>query len=419
MRSWPFDTHIVRLATTILTHTHIIDEHLAKSKLPYPSFEADGPVDLNYLKNVEASRLKVIEATQELNDLLQGPKELVLNHQHNQLLHLRFISHFGIAKKVPLNGGMTFEDLANRICVEASVVRRILRFSIAHCIFREPRPGVIAHSAASRQIAENPAIADWVSVNVNELWPLAIKTVDALTKWRRADEPNQTGFSLANETNDPFYVEVSKHPERARRLRGAMSLFITNRGYHSNRVVDAYPWGSLGRGTVVHIGESDGEVAFAMARAFPNLRLIVQDLPEVIAKSKEQPGLRVEFMAHNIFEEQPVKGADAYIFRQVLHDWPDKYCVKILKALIPALKKGARVFVFDVVLNIGGEPTNVAERRIRAVDLTMLEVGNAKERSISEWLSLFGRVDSRFIFKNWGFPERSSLLCLVEIGWQE
>ncbi|OTA81647.1 hypothetical protein M434DRAFT_25216 [Hypoxylon sp. CO27-5] len=408
----------MKLATTISSHSYIIDEYLTSMEL-HPSFEVDCPVDLHYPDCVEKSRLKIIEATQELNDLLQGPKELVLNHRHNQLLHLKFISHFGIAKRVPVDGAMTFEDLANRICVDASVVRRFLKFSIACRIFQEPRPGVIAHSAASRQIAEDPDIADWVSVNVNELWPSALNAIEALSKWKRADEPNQTGFSLANETNDPFYVEIYKDPERARRFRGAMSAFTTDPGYDPVHMVEIFPWNSLGRGTIVHVGGSDGDVAFAMARVFPNLRLIVQDWPEPIAKLKEQPGLRVEFMAHNIFEEQPVKGADAYIFRQVLHDWPDKYCVKILKALVPALERGARVFVFDVVLNIHGEPTNTEERKIRAMDLTMLEVGNAKERTIDEWLSLFRQADSRFIFKSRVLPLHSRLLCLLEIGWEE
>ncbi|OTA67154.1 putative O-methyltransferase [Hypoxylon sp. EC38] len=414
-RGW---SRIMKLATTISSHTYIIDEYFTSMKL-HPSFEVDCPVDPHYPDYIEKSRLKIIEATQELNDLLQGPKELVLNHRHNQLLHLKFISHFGIAKRVPVDGEMTFEDLANRICVDASVVRRILKFSIACRIFQEPRPGVIAHSAASRQIAEDPDIADWVSVNVNELWPSALNTIEALSKWKRADEPNQTGFSLANETNDLFYVEISKDPERARRFRGALSAFTTDSGYDPVHMVEIFPWNSLGRGTVVHIGGSDGEVAFTMARVFPNLRLIVQDWPEAISKLREQPGLRVEFMAHNIFEEQPVKGADAYIFRQVLHDWPDKYCVKILKALVPALKRGARVFVFDVVLNIHGESTNTEERKIRAMDLTMLEMGNAKERTIDEWLSLFRQADSRFIFKSQVLPLHSRLLCLLKIGWEE
>jgi hypothetical protein len=42
-----------------------------------------------------------------------------------------------------------------------------------------------------------------------------------------------------------------------------------------------------------------------------------------------------------------VKNADVYYLRWILHDWSDKYCVKILKSLIPAMKQGARLFLSE------------------------------------------------------------------------
>jgi hypothetical protein len=74
---------------------------------------------------------------------------------------------------------------------------------------------------------------------------------------------------------------------------------------------------------------------------------VVQDLPKVVEDAKTklpaETSNRVTFQAHDFFEEQPVKNADIYYFRWILHDWSDKYCVKILQALIPALKPGARL----------------------------------------------------------------------------
>lgn len=48
------------------------------------------------------------------------------------------------------------------------------------------------HSAASRQIAEDGAMADWVGANVDDMWPSAQKVVYALKQWPSADEPDQT-----------------------------------------------------------------------------------------------------------------------------------------------------------------------------------------------------------------------------------
>lgn len=58
---------------------------------------------------------------------------------------------------------------------------------------------------------------------------------------------------------------------------------------------------------------------------------------------------RITFEQHNFFEEQPVI-ADGYIFRHILHDWNDADSVAILKALLPALRPGAKVFISEGIL---------------------------------------------------------------------
>lgn len=73
-------SRIAELAATVATHTNRIDNYLSEKGLPYPSFEADGPSNLNLPPDIEKSRGVVLEASQELNDLLQGPRELIFNH---------------------------------------------------------------------------------------------------------------------------------------------------------------------------------------------------------------------------------------------------------------------------------------------------------------------------------------------------
>jgi hypothetical protein len=93
---------------------------------------------------------------------------------------------------VPVDGEVSFTDLAADVGIEHGALARVLRLGIAYRIFREPRPGFIAHSAASRQIADDLLVASWVDANVDEMWPAAEKVVDALTKWPEAAEVNQT-----------------------------------------------------------------------------------------------------------------------------------------------------------------------------------------------------------------------------------
>jgi hypothetical protein len=91
-----------------------------------------------------------------------------------------------------MDGETTIEALAASTGLNQAALTTILRLGIAYRVFKEPRPGVIAHSAASRLIAEDPRLASWVATATDDMWPAAGKVVDALAKWPMAAEPNQT-----------------------------------------------------------------------------------------------------------------------------------------------------------------------------------------------------------------------------------
>ena len=106
-----------------------------------------------------------------------------------------------------------------------------------------------------------------------------------------------------------------------------------------------------------------------LAEAFPLLDFVIQDFQFSIAAGSEQvpPELveRVEFMPHDFLTEQPVKGADVYFFRWVFHNWSDKYCIQMLRNLIPAMKAGSRVLINDRVIPEPGHLSAWPEERIR------------------------------------------------------
>ena len=143
---------------------------------------------------------------------------------------------------------------------------------------------------------------------------------------------------------------------------------------------------------------------------------------------------RFEFRAHDFFTEQPVHGADIYLFRWVLHDWSDKYALKIVKSLIPALKHGAKVIVNEFCLPEPGEMTPFQEKQARYVrfprntfihlrscnsnlDLGMKELLNAKERTSEDWKQLFQEADPRFKLISIKKPPASEL-SIVEFCWE-
>lgn len=140
-------------------------------------------------------------------------------------------------------------------------------------------------------------------------------------------------------------------------------------GYSVSYLISGYDWKSLGPGILVDVGGSDGQVATAIAEAFPDINVIVQDLPSVITAAESKPdrpkmSSTISFQAHDFFTPQPTI-ADAYLYRWVFHDWPDHYVVRALQQLIPALKPGARVIVNE---SLGPEPGSLpitVERLIR------------------------------------------------------
>ena len=114
----------------------------------------------------------------------------------------------------------------------------------------------------------------------------------------------------------------------------------------------------------IQFGGSSGHTTLKIADNSEIGKFIVQDFnkEEVQKAQKSLPEKyhdRVEFMEHDFFKPQPVKGGDAYFLRFILHDWPDQECLEILKNLVPALKNGAKVLISDLVLP---EPNTVPNR---------------------------------------------------------
>ena len=166
-----------------------------------------------------------------------------------------------------------------------------------------------------------------------------------------------------------MYQVLESEPDRAKRFAGAMSLIASSKGMEASHILDNYPWDSIvGSGLVVDLGGSRGPIAIKLAERFPTINVLVQDLDNAVAGADklvpEKLRGRVRFMAHDFFAEQSVQ-ADVYYVRWVFHNWSDKYSVKILRCLIPALRDGARVLIHDSCLPDTEDMPRWREREVR------------------------------------------------------
>ena len=55
------------------------------------------------------------------------------------------------------------------------MVRRIMRHAISHRIFQEPEKGYVAHTGASKLLAESNDMRQWIGMGMEEMWPAATK----------------------------------------------------------------------------------------------------------------------------------------------------------------------------------------------------------------------------------------------------
>ncbi|KAH1304988.1 hypothetical protein KXX33_008317 [Aspergillus fumigatus] len=178
---------------------------------------------------------------------------------------------------------------------------------------------------------------------------------------------------------------------------------ITNGGPHDvSHVVSGFAWGDLGEDAVViDVGGADGFVGIALAQAYANLTVFVQDSINLKkeADAKIPPALksRVFFQPHSFFEPQSrLAGmADVLLLRHILHDWDDNDCLVILRHLAAVLQPGASIIVAEQVLGQSGTYDWQTERVMRALDMQVMTPFGSKERTFDDWETLFpgGRSD--------------------------
>jgi hypothetical protein len=327
------------------------------------------------------------------------------------------MTRFNIPSAIPSNSTATIPEIAQRTGMHPDDAQTIIRLAITYRLLQEQEGGAIAHSAASRAIATVPHLRAWAVNTLDHMWKYAPSVVPAMEQWPGSQEANETAFNLADRKGGPFFEEISKNPKDIEQFAQSMRFFLESPAMRPEFAIEGYAWEKHSKGTVVDIGGSHGVMAFKLAERYPEMKIVVQDRPEVIASAPKPDKGQVEFQAHDFFAEQQVGGADVYFFRWIFHDWSDKYCKAILRALIPALKKGSRILIMEHIVPEPGMLTPFQERPIRHFDMVMKELFNAKERSENDWRKLLASSDDRFNVVEIKSPIGSQL-GIVVVEWQ-
>jgi hypothetical protein len=246
--------------------------------------------------------------------------------------------------------------------------------------------------------------------------------VEMTERYKGSDAKNETAFNVAYETPLPMFAWLKGEPEHSERFGRLMGAMRQAPIYSVSHLVDGYDWNSLGGGKVVDVGGSLGHTSQAIAEKNPEISFVVQDLEEVVeqgkAKAASSEDKKLDFMAHDFFKEQPVKDADVYLLRQILHDWPDAEATIILKNLVASMKKDAKIIIMDQVVPPPGLLPNAQEKAGRVIDLVVMSHFNGKQRDLDDWKKIFAAVDERLVLSKL-VVQPGSVLSILELQLQD
>jgi len=168
-----------------------------------------------------------------------------------------------------------------------------------------------------------------------------------LDGWRRVEATLRTGrngFEVAHGVD--VWSHFERHPdERETFARAMMGITLAD----APLIASLYPWREVTR--VCDVGGGRGTLLSELLLRHPHLSGVLVDAPGVLASARallEHRGVsdRVTLAPGNFFEAVP-EGADAFVLKNILHDWDDETSLAILGVCRRAMRPGQRVLLVE------------------------------------------------------------------------
>ncbi|OPC82525.1 hypothetical protein B4N89_17695 [Embleya scabrispora] len=177
------------------------------------------------------------------------------------------------------------------------------------------------------------------------------------------------------------------HPDAAETFNLAMAE-------HTRDVApEALAAADLGRfRTVVDLGGGDGTLLAHVLRAHPEVEGVVFDVPTGLAATADTlaaagVAARARVVSGDFFAAVP-SGCDAYLLKQILHDWDDKEAGAILRNIRAVIPPAGRLFLLERALPETVTPGSRSEAAALLLDLHMLVATGGRERTEEEFRRL-------------------------------
>ncbi|KAF4998731.1 hypothetical protein FGRMN_3057 [Fusarium graminum] len=396
-------SNLMQLSKAVLQATSAIVYHLQKTNQEEPSFDQNSSV-IQGDDELEATRNVLNEAANDLLHLVNGPVNQFrwFFMSHYDLAAHQVALQSGFFKHVPLNGKIGLPELAHKAGMDQDRCGRVVRHLTTHRVFNEVEPDVFEHTASSALLARDSNVEALLLMQFDEMFKASTATSASVKDAPFESNSNTCGFATYHGMS--AYSWYTEHPDKALNFAKAMAA-LTQMDRPVSTLRDEFAWDKLGAlGKIVDVGGGSGHVSIYLATHYPNLNFVVQEfnsaaIAEGHARLTPDIAERVEFMQHDFFTEQPITDASAFFLRHCLHNWNDEDCIRIIRALVPALercKPGARVLINEEVLPERNEVSKYEEHLLRQCDMCMLVVAGSKQRTAKEFEKLLIEADNRF-----------------------
>jgi SAM-dependent methyltransferase len=267
-------------------------------------------------------------------------------------------------------GKCEIADLARAAGCDPYALHRVLTYLAGKGVFEEPSPGRFALNEAARNLLNPATLLGLDLKGIGGRMAHAWGTL--LTYVRTGRSGYQDHFGL------PFWEDLSAHPDVGESFDALMGP--QGHGPPNPEFEISGGWDSVK--SVVDVGGGTGAMLAALLRLRPGLRGTLVEFPRTVALSGETfqtAGVaeRVTTVGQSFFDPLPA-GADLYLLRKVMSNWPDREATILLRRCADAARPGGRIVV------LGGVE---ADGLPRPLSIEMVLLG-AKHRSVTEFREL-------------------------------
>ncbi|KAI9036881.1 S-adenosyl-L-methionine-dependent methyltransferase [Aspergillus affinis] len=268
---------------------------------------------------------------------------------------------------------MSVHELAQATGAHDVLLGRILRYLAAFSLVAETsrRPRSRRGSLFDVQLPAWAALPDFLRES----------------EYQNPSDRQRTAFQRAHHTDNTVFTWFMTHPG----FSVDFSAWMAAQRNGERTWLDVFPLDRLVMKTAptsaplfVDIGGGVGHQCVALLERLPQLvgRVVLEDLAPVVAHALPHP--RVERLAHDFWTPQPVMGATFYYLRNVLHDYPDEQCVKLLQLQRAAMGPDSVLLVDELICPPAGAP-----RAFVDMDIAVMACLAAQERTQEQWEHLF------------------------------